>query len=181
MVEIAKALAHRSRVLIMDEPTAALNNAEIDELFRIIRQLKSLDMALDMLGQDASQRDIIDGLYRSLTTLQNSSGYMGLGEIKGYAERTAGLVDQARKSDVGFELMLDICPRALHPGHDPEGRAHHRQGPRRRARGRAVCQANPNQGAPKPAPRRASRNRSGTKAAASSDERRPRLPAPNSA
>jgi ribose transport system ATP-binding protein len=41
MVEIAKALSHQSRVLIMDEPTAALNNAEIAELFRIIRQLKA--------------------------------------------------------------------------------------------------------------------------------------------
>jgi ribose transport system ATP-binding protein len=41
MVEIAKALSFRSRVLIMDEPTAALNNAEIEDLFRIIRQLKS--------------------------------------------------------------------------------------------------------------------------------------------
>jgi ribose transport system ATP-binding protein len=41
MVEIAKALSFRSKVLIMDEPTAALNNAEIMELFRIIRQLKA--------------------------------------------------------------------------------------------------------------------------------------------
>jgi ribose transport system ATP-binding protein len=40
MVEIAKALSHKSRVLIMDEPTAALNNVEIEDLFRIIRQLK---------------------------------------------------------------------------------------------------------------------------------------------
>jgi ribose transport system ATP-binding protein len=41
MIEIAKALSFRSKVLIMDEPTAALNNAEIAELFSIIRQLKA--------------------------------------------------------------------------------------------------------------------------------------------
>jgi ribose transport system ATP-binding protein len=41
MIEIAKALSFKSKVLIMDEPTAALNNAEIAELFRIIRQLKA--------------------------------------------------------------------------------------------------------------------------------------------
>ena len=40
MVEIAKALSFESKVLIMDEPTAALNNVEIEDLFRIIRQLK---------------------------------------------------------------------------------------------------------------------------------------------
>ena len=41
MIEIAKALSFRSKVLIMDEPTAALNDAEIAELFVIIRQLKA--------------------------------------------------------------------------------------------------------------------------------------------
>jgi len=41
MVEIAKALSFRSKVLIMDEPTAALNSAEIAELFSIIRKLKA--------------------------------------------------------------------------------------------------------------------------------------------
>jgi ribose transport system ATP-binding protein len=40
MVEIAKALTFNSEILIMDEPTAALTEAEIDELFRIIRQLR---------------------------------------------------------------------------------------------------------------------------------------------
>jgi ribose transport system ATP-binding protein len=40
MVEIAKALSFNSEVLIMDEPTAALTEAEIAELFRIIRQLR---------------------------------------------------------------------------------------------------------------------------------------------
>lgn len=41
MIEIAKALSFSSRILIMDEPTAALNDREIAELFTIIRQLKS--------------------------------------------------------------------------------------------------------------------------------------------
>ena len=40
MVEIAKALSFNSQVLIMDEPTAALTDTEIEELFRIIRQLR---------------------------------------------------------------------------------------------------------------------------------------------
>jgi ribose transport system ATP-binding protein len=41
MVEIAKALSHHSQVLIMDEPTAALTETEIAELFSIIRRLRS--------------------------------------------------------------------------------------------------------------------------------------------
>ncbi|PIP00574.1 fused D-ribose transporter subunits of ABC superfamily: ATP-binding components [uncultured Pleomorphomonas sp.] len=41
MIEIAKALSNRSRILIMDEPTAALTDSEIAELFAIIRVLKS--------------------------------------------------------------------------------------------------------------------------------------------
>ncbi len=40
MVEIAKALSFNSQVLIMDEPTAALTETEIEELFRIIRDLR---------------------------------------------------------------------------------------------------------------------------------------------
>jgi ribose transport system ATP-binding protein len=40
MVEIAKALSFDASVLIMDEPTAALTDTEIEELFRIIRSLR---------------------------------------------------------------------------------------------------------------------------------------------
>ena len=38
MVEIAKALSYNARVLIMDEPTAALNDAEVETLHDLIRR-----------------------------------------------------------------------------------------------------------------------------------------------
>ncbi len=40
MVEIAKALSLDARLLIMDEPTSALADAEIQQLFEVIRRLK---------------------------------------------------------------------------------------------------------------------------------------------
>ena len=41
LVEIARALSHDAQVVIMDEPTAALSANEIDDLFKIIGQLKA--------------------------------------------------------------------------------------------------------------------------------------------
>ncbi|MFS8145970.1 D-ribose transporter ATP-binding protein [Rhizobium sp. R635] len=41
MVEIAKAVSYNSDVLIMDEPTSALTEREVEHLFRIIRDLRS--------------------------------------------------------------------------------------------------------------------------------------------
>ena len=41
MIEIAKALVHDAKVIIMDEPTSALNSVEVDRLFAIIHDLKS--------------------------------------------------------------------------------------------------------------------------------------------
>ena len=71
MVEIAKALSYKSRVLIMDEPTAALNDAEIAELFIIIRKLKAegvgiiyISHRMDELKQIADRVTIMrDGEY----------------------------------------------------------------------------------------------------------------------
>jgi ribose transport system ATP-binding protein len=45
-VEIAKALYKNARIVIMDEPTASLTRAEIENLFRIIEQLKKRDVAV---------------------------------------------------------------------------------------------------------------------------------------
>jgi ribose transport system ATP-binding protein len=41
LVEIAKALSYNARVLIMDEPTSALNETEVEHLFAVIDDLKA--------------------------------------------------------------------------------------------------------------------------------------------
>ncbi len=46
MVEIAKCLSVNSKVIIMDEPTAALTNQEIDKLFKIIKELVAKSISI---------------------------------------------------------------------------------------------------------------------------------------
>ena len=88
MVEIAKALSVNARILIMDEPTSALTSAEIEELFRIIHQLKREGCAIVYIShrleelQFIADRVIIlrDGQY--VTALEYSS--TNLDEIVAY-------------------------------------------------------------------------------------------------
>jgi len=46
MVEIAKALSRKARIIIMDEPTSSLASAEAQHLFEIIRRLKQQGMGI---------------------------------------------------------------------------------------------------------------------------------------
>jgi ABC-type sugar transport system ATPase subunit len=46
MVEIAKAIAFRAEIVIMDEPTSALSDAEVARLFRVIGDLKAANHAV---------------------------------------------------------------------------------------------------------------------------------------
>ena len=46
LVEIAKALSQEFRIFIMDEPTAALNAAEVERLFAIVDNLRRRGIAI---------------------------------------------------------------------------------------------------------------------------------------
>ena len=75
-VEIAKALSMEFRILAMDEPTAALNAAEVARLFAIIERLKRRRVAV---------------LYVSHR----------LREIFQIADRVTGFRDRSRQSALG--------------------------------------------------------------------------------
>jgi ABC-type sugar transport system ATPase subunit len=46
MIEVAKALSHEASLLIMDEPTSALSDAETERLFAVIRSLRDRGVAV---------------------------------------------------------------------------------------------------------------------------------------
>lgn len=50
LVEIAKALSQNARILIMDEPTAALSKRESEDLYRIARQLRDQGVAVILIS-----------------------------------------------------------------------------------------------------------------------------------
>ncbi|WP_294765348.1 sugar ABC transporter ATP-binding protein [uncultured Rhodoferax sp.] len=118
MVEIAKALSHSSRVLIMDEPTAALNNAEIEELFRIIRQLKAEGVGIVYISH---KMDEIQRIADRITVMRDGAYIATVPATTPMAEVIAMMV--GRKLDVtekqipdtsANEVLLDV--RGLNRG-----------------------------------------------------------------
>lgn len=59
LVEIAKSLIHNSKILILDEPTAALTDAETKELFRIIKDLQLTGVSIVYISHRLEELFII--------------------------------------------------------------------------------------------------------------------------
>jgi ABC-type sugar transport system ATPase subunit len=68
LIEIAKALHRRVRILILDEPTAVLGGADIDELFRMVRALKDAGVGVIFISH---RLDEIFGLADSYAVLKD--------------------------------------------------------------------------------------------------------------
>ena len=59
MVEIAKAVSYNLKILILDEPTAALTDKEIDDLFTIMRDLASKGVSMIYISHRLDEIGII--------------------------------------------------------------------------------------------------------------------------
>src|SRR5215210_6677665 len=103
MVEIAKALSQKARILVLDEPTAALTDAEVESLFNILNKLRSQSVAMVYISH---KLDEVFHISDRITVLRD-------GRTVG-TERTSGL-DEARVITrmVGREVG-DIFPKADH-------------------------------------------------------------------
>lgn len=73
MVEIAKALSFNSAVLIMDEPTAALTDNEIEDLFRVIWMLRDEGCGIIHISHRLEELKVI----ADRVTVMRDGGYVG--------------------------------------------------------------------------------------------------------
>jgi ribose transport system ATP-binding protein len=111
IVEIARALAGRARILVMDEPTAALTEQEAKLIFRIIRRLKEQSVAVIYISHylnevfEISDRIAVlrDGRNAGLFETASASRGVVLGAMLG---RVAGaLYDVTAKGEMGQEVL----------------------------------------------------------------------------
>lgn len=73
MCEIAKAISHEAKVIVFDEPSAALTEAEIAELFKIIRDLREQQLGIVYISHRMDEIKVIT----DRVTVMRDGGYVG--------------------------------------------------------------------------------------------------------
>ena len=73
MCEIAKAISHEAKVIIFDEPSAALTEAEIEELFKIIRDLRDKQLGIVYISHRMDEIKVIT----DRVTVMRDGSYVG--------------------------------------------------------------------------------------------------------
>lgn len=73
MCEIAKAISHKAKVIIFDEPSAALTEAEIEELFKIIRDLRDQGLGIVYISHRMDEIKVIT----DRVTVMRDGSYVG--------------------------------------------------------------------------------------------------------
>jgi ribose transport system ATP-binding protein len=100
MVEIAKALSTKARIIIMDEPTSSLASAESEQLFKIIRQLKADGIGIIYISH--RMQEVLD-LSDRITVLRD-------GRYVGDLQREEATHDKVVAMMVGRELSKQYFP-----------------------------------------------------------------------
>lgn len=73
MCEIAKAISHEAKVIIFDEPSAALTESEIEELFKIIRDLRDKQLGIVYISHRMDEIKVIT----DRVTVMRDGSYVG--------------------------------------------------------------------------------------------------------
>jgi ribose transport system ATP-binding protein len=131
LVEIAKALSQDARILVMDEPTAALADHEVEQLFRVVRELRRAGVGviyishrLEELEKIADRATVLrDGLLVGTVELAQSSRRELIGMMVGQPLRDLFPKGAASAGDELLALEgFGLEPRRPRPGRsEPRG------------------------------------------------------------
>ncbi|MEO6836152.1 MAG: sugar ABC transporter ATP-binding protein [Candidatus Tumulicola sp.] len=108
LVEIAKALARDARIIVMDEPTAALSDREIERLFAIIGRLKSQGAGIIYISH---RMDELPKIADRVTVLRDGKAV----ETRRAADFPVGEIIRAmvgRQLDAHFPELPPLAPDA---------------------------------------------------------------------
>ena len=108
LVEIARAVAARSRILVMDEPTTSLSTHETERLFAVIRQLKSEGIAIIYISHRMGE---VYELSDRVSVLRDGAYIGTLGRAEISAEKLVRMM-------VGRELSSFFAKEHRAPPHD---------------------------------------------------------------
>ncbi len=103
LVEIAKALSQNAKILVLDEPTAALTESEVETLFDILRELKSRGVGMIYISH---KLDEVFRMSDRITVLRD-------GKTVGTESALALTVEKVIALMVGREVG-DIFPETSH-------------------------------------------------------------------
>lgn len=78
MCEIAKAISYDAKLIVFDEPSAALTESEIEELFKVIRSLREKDIAMIYITHRMDEVGIIT----DRVTVMRDGEYVGTKDTK---------------------------------------------------------------------------------------------------
>jgi len=125
LVEIAKALALDARILVMDEPTSALAEAEVEQLFTVVRELRAQGVGvvyvshrLDELPEVADRATVVrDGEVVGTVTVSDASQGDLIAMMVG---QPLGDLFPKGEIELGEEVLrvdrLTVVPRRPKPG-----------------------------------------------------------------
>lgn len=99
MVEIAKALSQRARVLVLDEPTAALSDRETERLFAVIADLKRQGVAMVYISH---RMDEVFSLGDRITVMRDGRRVASMGAGEATPDELVSLM-VGRKVDMSYE------------------------------------------------------------------------------
>jgi len=104
MTEIAKALSQDVKVLVLDEPTSALAEAETEELFRVLRDLRGQGVAIVYISHAIEE----------ILNLCDRVAVMRDGELVGEREVARTTADELVRMMVGRDLV-QMFPKVSAP------------------------------------------------------------------